>query len=783
MKKLAALGFLLIMVVAIAGLALAEEEAAAFEIASATTYQDGFIVHYQGWDEPTALDAAVLTYVALETGEDAATALLEVDRIQTAALYLLSLEDGAVVAPGLSLENRNYALFLAIHRGEDEVLSSAPFVAYTVEEALPDTLESAAFPFPEITLFEGDTLQVPLTLLPLGVGSGEFTFTSKQQKIATIDESGVITALSKGTAPITLEYVNNDGKKITRQGKVKVLRAVSEIAVNYEEHVLPLGKKVTLKATVSPKDASNIKVTFASSDESIAKVNDNGVITPVAPGDCLITVASVTNPAIAAQCKLTVVNPIKKLTIDAGNATLFVGDTLALSVAYAPDDASMKAVSYASSSTKIATVDENGVVTGVEKGTATITATALDGSGVKATARVTVMQQPTTISIDANDALFYIGEARKLTAQVEPKNANDKTLVWASSDESIATVDSNGLVTPVGISDTDTMGSAVITVTSKAYPATKLEFPILVFIPVTQIEMSESSISPMVETTHQLSYTVYPDDATLPLAKWSSSNESIATVDENGLVTAVSGGKAVISATSMDGKNVKGSTTVQVIQPVTGIKLRENEIRVGAGSLGYLHAEMVPSNATNTKVRWSSSDTSIATVSGDGLTGTVQALRWGKVTITAKSEDGGFTAKATVLCGDYDRAVVLTSLFLSKGSNGYRPTLQLRNDSNMTLSKVTITLLGYDINGNLLAIETNGRKAELRITYDATLAPGASADAGKFNIPSSADFTGVERIRACIISYDTSDGVHHSLPIGRERWLSYVTDDYSSANP
>ncbi len=166
---------------------------------------------------------------------------------------------------------------------------------------------------------------------------------------------------------------------------------------------------------------------------------------------------------------------------------------------------------------------------------------------------------------------------------------------------------------------------------------------------VTTLTMSESTLSMNSGSTHQLMVVATPPDAFNPNVFWSSSDESVATVDQNGLVTGVAGGTCNITATATDGSGQTVTCAVTVIQMVTSITLSQTSLGLELEGYKKLIATIMPSNAANTKVTWSSSDESVAEVTS---TGGVAAVGKGKCTITCTASDGsGVTATCIVWVG------------------------------------------------------------------------------------------------------------------------------------
>ena len=187
-------------------------------------------------------------------------------------------------------------------------------------------------------------------------------------------------------------------------------------------------------------------------------------------------------------------------------------------------------------------MDESGKVTAVKEGSATITAKAGDKS---ATCKVTVSKNViavTEITLNKTTLSLKEGDSETLVATVKPDDATDKTVTWSTSDTSIATVDSNGRVTAVK------EGTATITAKAGDKSATCSVTVSKKVVAVTEITLNKSSLKLNEGDSETLVATVKPDDATDKTVTWSTSDTSIATVDENGKVTAVKEGSATITA-------------------------------------------------------------------------------------------------------------------------------------------------------------------------------------------------------------------------------------------
>lgn len=215
--------------------------------------------------------------------------------------------------------------------------------------------------------------------------------------------------------------------------------AVSGVALNKKVATVNVGKKVTVKATVTPANADNKTLVWTSSNTKIATVS-NGVVKGVKAGRAIITAKTTDGSNISATCTVTVKQPVTRISLSK-KATMYTGKKLTLKAKVNPANASNKALTWKSSNTKIAKVASNGVVTGVKAGTVKITATAKDGSRKSATCTVTVRQSVSKITLSkTNVVLPKKGSSYNVRVTVAPKNAYNKNVAVKSANTKVAKV-------------------------------------------------------------------------------------------------------------------------------------------------------------------------------------------------------------------------------------------------------------------------------------------------------------------------------------------------------
>ena len=345
---------------------------------------------------------------------------------------------------------------------------------------------------------------------------------------------------------------------------------------------------------------------------------------------------------------------VSRITLSASTGlTLTKGQTQKLTATVAPANATNQAVTWKTSDKNVATVSPSGLVTAKSAGTATITCTAQDGSGVKATCKVTVTVPVSGIQLSQTSAALTVGDTLTLTKTIYPSDATNQAVTWTSSSDAVASVDSNGkitaktagsvVITCKSVSDNSVVGICNVTVKAKVQTPSEIK--------VNKITLNKTTASVTKGKTLQLTATVAPGNATKKEVKWGTSDKNVAMVSTSGLVTAKSAGTATITCTAQDGSGVKATCKITVKNPVvkvTKVTLNKTTATLAPNETLTLKATVTPTNATNKAVTWKSSNTKIATVSSSGK---VTAKAAGTVTITCRAKDGSgkkATCKITV---------------------------------------------------------------------------------------------------------------------------------------
>jgi uncharacterized protein YjdB len=552
-------------------------------------------------------------------------------------------------------------------------------------------------------LLVGQTLQLsaqPLDAQGNSLDGRPVTFATSNPSVATVNASGLVTALAAGSAIIT---ATAEGKNSVATINVASV-PVASVAVAPGSNSLVVGQTTQLSA--EPRDASGKAlvgrlVAWSTSAAAVASVSSSGLVTAIGPGTATITA---TSEGVAGTATITVgPKPVSSVIVSPGQANVTVGQTTQLSGQVTDDQGNVlpgRPISFSSGSTDIATVSGSGLVTGIAPGTATITATS---EGKTGTATVTVTPIPVaTVTVSPSGPSVVVGQNVQLGATARAANGQDltgRTVGWSSGAPSVATVAADGTVTGLapgtaiifaGIEGV--IGTATVTVRQ---------------VSVGSVVVTPSTASVAVGGSTQLSASVRDGSgAELQgrLVGWTSSDESIAVVSSAGRVSGLKAGTVTITASS-EGKSGTATVTVTAA-PVASVTVTPPTASVVTGQTTTLQAQTLDANGavlTGRAVTWSSSNNGVATVS---QTGVVTGVAPGNATITATSEGKSATAAITVTAVPVASVTVAPgSLPLQTGQTGTL-TATVRDAANNVLTDRAIAWTSS--NNDVATVAPNG---------------------------------------------------------------------------
>ena len=402
--------------------------------------------------------------------------------------------------------------------------------------------------------------------------------------------------------------------------------------------------------------------------------------------------------------------------------TVFEGEDVQTELKRSGDFDGDGEIVYASTDEKVVTVSQDGVVTGVKKGKAQVTASLMrNGKRVaRATAAVTVRRPVTKVTLNTVKLTVYepddpavagllkeptdhqvlmipAGSSVSLAATCTPTDASNARVTFTSSDVGVAKISETYLK---GIQ----RGECDLTVASYSNPEVTEVFRVLVIQPIKQIKINAGTKQVPVGSSLQLTADCLPDNATIPRVTWSSRTPTVATVDEDGVVTGLKRGTAGIVATAADGSRVEQSVSINVTQPVTQITITESEIPVIVGREANARVKVLPAEATDRTVTWTTSDPSVAKVSRGGqLTG----VKAGECILTATSNSNPeVTATAKVVVSQLVTKIENAN---DKAELSLRAGESVQTRWNILPQDATVTALTFKSNyPKIASVDENG---------------------------------------------------------------------------
>ena len=313
-----------------------------------------------------------------------------------------------IAIPETAVVEKGETITLPVNFGTDDAPAVTPETAATGESAVTD--EKVAKAAEKLTI----------------------EWTSSDESVATVDETGTVTAVAAGEANVTASVKDAD---IAASTHIKVVVTPTGVAAPESIDLVTNGENTKdLDAKLVPADATDVKLAYESSDESVATVDETGKVTAVVNGECTITtyVTAKTKDAEASELSAVVVEAADSEEVDDSVATM-------------PED-------LAAMDSALGVVPEN----------------------LKAETKVTVTTNVEGITLDKTEGVLTVGNTVTVTATVTPDTATNASVTWTSSDEAIATVDSEGKITAVA------PGTATITATSDSNPDASAAYAVTV---------------------------------------------------------------------------------------------------------------------------------------------------------------------------------------------------------------------------------------------------------------------------------------------------------------
>ncbi|WP_313134536.1 Ig-like domain-containing protein [Anaerocolumna sp.] len=571
---------------------------------------------------------------------------------------------------------------------------------------------------PASTILEVDQfVTLSAKVEPAGANKGPLHWVSSDPNVVEVKDSTDLAATIRGVHPGTavISAINQDNV-VVGYCHVSVRQHVERITLSETAITLPLTtKNFQLRANVEPENATNKNVKWKSTNESVARVDEKGMVTLVSSGVAAVIAFSESDPSVTAICNITVEIPVRSLTLDEKAKVMYVGESARIGYLLTPNDASKKNVVWSSTDTSVVSVDSKGLITARGAGQAIVMVKTEDGA-YYSTCTITVRQKATGIKFDVDNLELNVGQTYTIELTVTPSNSTELGLVWDTTDSKVATVDEKGKITAKA------PGKAVIFVRTAYGAAIYCNVTVVQQPNDLQLNFDEKTL--VIGEEFKLKATMQPSSAEEVNLTWTSSNEKVAKVSNNGTVKAISGGTAVIKVQTAD-KKITKFCVVNVVEPVTNIKLNKTSYVMGVGKRFTLKATVEANTATNPKVKWSTSNSKVATVDSKGV---VTAKSLGTVVITVTAQDG---TRAEASC-DIRVVRAVTSVTLNTSAvttvEGRSFTLKATvKPNNATIKKVKWT----SSDESVAIVDSKGVVTALK-AGTATIKASATDNSGKY---------------------------------------------------
>ena len=490
----------------------------------------------------------------------------------------------------------------------------------------------------EISVIKTKSTKLEYTIMPENAGTKELEWSSEDPEVATVDANGMVTGKKVGKVAITA--ITKDGTGIIASSSINVIPLmVSDFSLQTTSAMRTIATQ--LDTNITPSEADNKKLKWSSLTPDIAIVTEDGVLTGLKVGTAKVKAETTDGSKLSKTFNVEVKTlPVGSITLPSTPVSVVKTKTGKIKVTIEPLAADNQKLIWTSSRPDIATVDNEGVVTGKKVGTTRITASTTDGTNLKASVDVNIQPLKVETMAFAEPSVSIVKtENKTIKLTLNSEEVDNKSMVWTSSDESVATVvqNPNSSYPLEAIVTAHKIGKATI----KAEAQDGSGISATCEVEVTPLMVSDFSLltASVVKTIPtQLEVKVSPAEADNKKLKWTSLTPDIATVTEDGMLTGLKMGTAQIKAEALDGSNISKTFNVEVTGlPVSSISLPTTPVSVVKTKTGKIKVVVEPLESDNQKLTWTSSRPDIAIVDNEGV---VTGKKVGTTRITASTTDG-----------------------------------------------------------------------------------------------------------------------------------------------
>lgn len=510
---------------------------------------------------------------------------------------------------------------------------------------------------------------------------GKIRFEVDNESVINVDDNGNVTAVGKGTATLTIYLDNN--KKCECHIEVVSAIDIEDITIESDKYMIGTGEEFLLSFEMTPYNADVTDIIFKSDDSEVVKIDSYGNIKAVDVGTANVTLTAPNGKKVG--CEITVMSAPTEFELDCDNNELYYGYTTTVKPVFKDGEYSSK-ITYETDNNNVVEVDSEGNITVKGKGSAVITAKSHNGT--EASTEIVVKGvYIESISVENTESIYGVGENHTIEVDLSPYNASLEDVVFTSSNTDIIEVDAYGKCI------FKQAGNAVITITASNGKSVSCNITVIK-------EPSEIYLNCSQDTLYrnqglQLTTSFNPDERKSDVI-YSSSDNSVVTVDSNGKIKALSKGTAIITATVYNG--VKDSVTITVDDShtyVDSLKITKPSGFMEIGGTYTLNVNVSPSYTKISDIKFTSSDTNVLTIDTNG-----------KITVKGP---GTATINAVSFNGIYSQENI--SITVVNYSSAYT-SQRVYNDINYLVNKypsiIKTYTIGYSEQGKELPVVVLG---------------------------------------------------------------------------
>lgn len=442
-------------------------------------------------------------------------------------------------------------------------------------------IESISIGVDEINLYPNTSFNLNPIIYPAIVSNNKLKYVISDPDMLMIDNKNNLTPKKINntfkTGKCTLSIIAEDGFGAKLDIPVLVAVPITKIEILSNAFGF-VGRPFTIETKVDPADATLILLDYKSSNEDVLKINSNGIITPLAEGVATITCSSKDGSGVSATQQITVTRAVDKIEIKDLDNSIEVGLTNDIEINVLPENATNKQIEIIVSDNSVidytSPILKEGYsnvytmsIKGIKGGSTQFTVKSVDGANAIINRDLTIPIPIEKISFEEPEVVIYLGDSMKTirTIVTGPSNVQNLSFEWYTSDASIVTVDNNGRIKPVK------EGKAKISAISNDNNKVIGTCNVTVKIHTSGIKLNNGNINTkqlLLNTFGFIPSEVSPWNATDQIINWTSSNELVCIVQDNGTIYGKGLGEAIITATAIDNTEISESINIEVVKEI-----------------------------------------------------------------------------------------------------------------------------------------------------------------------------------------------------------------------